>query len=125
MNDESIWKLSAGLSDHGSLDFHISDIAVYDSAHLRGNRGKKKKGDAAGQPVAYSCFPDNVRGMCAAGILWSKGFQGILKNSVWNPDHYVDQQYLPDEIKDARFYEPGDLGYEKQIKERLQKLREQ
>ena len=41
------------------------------------------------------------------------------------PNHYVDQQYLPDEIKDARFYKPGDLGYEKQIKERLQKLREQ
>ena len=41
------------------------------------------------------------------------------------PDHYVDQQYLPDEIKDARFYEPGDLGYEKEIKERLQKLRKQ
>ena len=41
------------------------------------------------------------------------------------PGHYVEQQYLPDEIKDARFYEPGDLGYEKQIKERLQKLREQ
>lgn len=41
------------------------------------------------------------------------------------PNHYVDQQYLPDEIKDARFYEPGDLGYEKKIKERLQKLREQ
>lgn len=39
------------------------------------------------------------------------------------PNHYVDQQYLPDEIKDARFYEPGDLGYEKQIKERLEKLR--
>lgn len=38
------------------------------------------------------------------------------------PDHYVDQQYLPDEIKDARFYEPGELGYEKQIRERLQKL---
>ena len=41
------------------------------------------------------------------------------------PNHYARQQYLPDEIKDARFYEPGDLGYEKQIKERLQKLREQ
>ena len=34
MNDESIWKLSAGISDHGSLDFHFSDIAVYDSTHL-------------------------------------------------------------------------------------------
>ena len=38
------------------------------------------------------------------------------------PGHYVDQQYLPDEIKDARFYEPGDLGYEKNIKEYLQKI---
>ena len=40
------------------------------------------------------------------------------------PDHYVKQQYLPDEIKDARFYEPGVLGYEKTIKERLEKLRQ-
>ena len=39
------------------------------------------------------------------------------------PGHYLDQQYLPDEIKDARFYEPGDLGYEKNIKEYLQKIR--
>lgn len=39
------------------------------------------------------------------------------------PNHYADQQYLPDEIKDARFYEPGDLGYEKQMKEWLQELR--
>ncbi|MCI9440254.1 MAG: replication-associated recombination protein A [Ruminococcus sp.] len=39
------------------------------------------------------------------------------------PDHYVEQQYLPDEIKDARFYEPGGLGYEKEIKEHLSKIR--
>ena len=39
------------------------------------------------------------------------------------PGHYVDQQYLPEEIKDARFYEPGDLGYEKNIKEYLRKIR--
>ena len=39
------------------------------------------------------------------------------------PGHYVDQQYLPDEIKDARFYEPGGLGYEKTIKEYLEKIR--
>lgn len=39
------------------------------------------------------------------------------------PGHYVDQQYLPDEIKDARFYEPGDLGYEKQIRAYLAGLK--
>lgn len=38
------------------------------------------------------------------------------------PNHYVKQQYLPDEIKNARFYEPGDLGYEKEIKEHLSKI---
>lgn len=41
------------------------------------------------------------------------------------PNHYVRQQYLPDEIKDARFYEPGSLGYEKNIADWLKKLREQ
>lgn len=40
------------------------------------------------------------------------------------PNHYVDQQYLPDEIKNARFYEPGTLGYEKKIKEHLEQLRQ-
>lgn len=39
------------------------------------------------------------------------------------PEHYVKQQYLPDEIRDAKFYEPTDIGYEKQIKERLDRLR--
>ncbi len=41
------------------------------------------------------------------------------------PEHYVKQQYLPDEIKTARFYEPGSLGYEEKLKERLEKLRHQ
>lgn len=39
------------------------------------------------------------------------------------PDHYVDQQYLPSEIEGSHFYEPGDLGYEKTIKEYLQKIK--
>ena len=39
------------------------------------------------------------------------------------PEHYVKQQYLPDEIKDAKFYEPTDIGYEKGIKERLERLK--
>ena len=38
------------------------------------------------------------------------------------PEHYVKQQYLPDEIRDARFYEPTDIGYEKGIKERFERL---
>ena len=40
------------------------------------------------------------------------------------PNHYVEQQYLPEEIKDARFYEPGDNGYEKKIKAWMEYIRE-
>ena len=32
------------------------------------------------------------------------------------PNHYVKQQYLPDAIKDMKFYEPSDNGHEKEIK---------
>ena len=39
------------------------------------------------------------------------------------PEHYVKQQYLPDEIQDAVFYEPTEIGHEKNIKERLNRLR--
>ena len=33
------------------------------------------------------------------------------------PGHYVEQQYLPDEVKDERFFTPGENGYEKKIRE--------
>ena len=39
------------------------------------------------------------------------------------PNHYVKQQYLPDEIRDAVFYELGDLGYEKYLKAHLKKVK--
>ena len=39
------------------------------------------------------------------------------------PNHYVKQQYLPDEIKGSVFYHPGDLGKEKEIKEWLPCIR--
>ena len=39
------------------------------------------------------------------------------------PNHYVKQQYLPDEIAGAVFYEPTDMGYEKNIREHLEYIR--
>ncbi len=32
------------------------------------------------------------------------------------PNHYVKQQYLPDPLVGEKFYHPGDIGYEKNIK---------
>lgn len=37
-------------------------------------------------------------------------------------NHYVDQQYLPDEVKDERFYYPSENGYENTIREYFKRL---
>ena len=39
------------------------------------------------------------------------------------PNHYVEQQYLPDEVLGEKFYELSDNGYEKQIKEHFKKIK--
>jgi len=44
------------------------------------------------------------------------------------PQHFVKQDYLPDNLKDNKYYQPGDFGFEKEIKKRMEywaKLRKQ
>ncbi|MGE5528543.1 MAG: hypothetical protein ACM3X6_05310, partial [Patescibacteria group bacterium] len=38
------------------------------------------------------------------------------------PGAYVPQQYLPDNMVGTRFYRPKGEGYERQIKERMERL---
>ena len=38
------------------------------------------------------------------------------------PNHYVEQQYLPDEVAGMRFYEPSENGYENVIREWFRKI---
>ena len=40
------------------------------------------------------------------------------------PKHYVEQQYLPDELVGRKFYNPSDNGYEKTIKEYFRYIHE-
>ena len=39
------------------------------------------------------------------------------------PGHFVRQQYLPDELRGARFYHPSDQGYEGRLAERIEQRR--
>lgn len=40
-------------------------------------------------------------------------------------NHYVKQQYLPNELKDRVFYTPSDQGYENAMKEHLDRIRKE
>lgn len=39
------------------------------------------------------------------------------------PGHYVSQTYLPEELKNKKYYQPSESGYEKRIGEYLRKLK--
>ena len=41
------------------------------------------------------------------------------------PNHYVKQQYLPDELVGRSFYKPSEMGYEKRLKEYLEKIKKE
>lgn len=52
----------------------------------------------------------------------SFGYGQTYKYAHQYPEHFVEQQYLPELLQRKRFYEPTDLGQEKEIKERLKRL---
>ena len=52
----------------------------------------------------------------------SFGYGQTYKYAHLYPEHFVEQQYLPEPLQRKRFYEPTDLGQEKEIKERLKRL---
>ena len=41
------------------------------------------------------------------------------------PNHYVEQQYLPDGLLGSHFYTPTDNGYEADIKNHLKRIKEE
>ena len=57
-----------------------------------------------------------------------KGSQDLKRGTTYlyphdYPDHYVEQNYLPEDLKGSRFYHPGSLGYEKKMKDYLEKIK--
>lgn len=48
-----------------------------------------------------------------AGYLYPHSFE----------NHFVTQQYLPDEVMQEEFYQPGIIGYEQRVAERVQQIR--
>ena len=55
------------------------------------------------------------------------GYHEGYKYAHDSSDAYIPQDYLPDELRNASFYQPGGFGFEKKIAERLEfwrKLRE-
>ena len=81
---------------------------------LRSAQGRVKEKGAASVPLHIRNAPTSL--MKDQG--YGKGYQYPHDH----PDHFVTQNYLPEEIKGARFYHPSTEGLEKRVYERLVRL---
>jgi len=68
--------------------------------------------------------PLHVRNAPTA-LMKSIGYGNDYKYPHNYDGHYVPEQYLPEKLKDRLYFSPSDQGREKEIAERLEKLREQ
>jgi putative ATPase len=53
------------------------------------------------------------------GLMKKLGYGKEYRYAHDYPGHYVAQVYLPERLRDAALYQPGTLGYEKRVAERL------
>lgn len=77
--------------------------------------------DAVGQKKTYA-VPPHLRDAHYPGAGQLGRGTGYLYAHDY-PNHYVRQQYLPDELDGTKFYEPTEIGFERQIHAHLEKLR--
>jgi len=54
-------------------------------------------------------------------LMRQEGYGEGYKYAHDYPEHFVDQQNLPDSLQGKQFYSPGEQGYEKQVTSRLKK----
>lgn len=132
-----------GLADPGALSVAV---AAQQAAHVVGlpeayyplteatlYLALAPKSNSAGR--AYGAAMEDVRRLGATpvplhlrnavtGLMASMGYGRGYQYAHDHPGARIDQQHLPDELKDARYYEPGRHGAEPDLAQRLSRPRD-
>jgi putative ATPase len=127
-----------GLADHRALEvavaakeaYHflgspegelaLAEAAVYLATAPKSNRmylAWKAALDAARETPAAP-VPLHIRN-APTSLMKDLGYGKGYRYAHDDPSGYVAQEYLPEQLKDAAFYQPGPTGFEKKIAERL------
>jgi len=99
----------------------IAQAVVYLATAPKSNRVYLAYGEAleAARNSPAAPVPLHIRN-APTGLMkelgYGKGYQ--YGHSV--PEAYIPQEYLPDQMTGKVFYQPGELGFEKKVKERLE-----
>src|SRR4051812_44955280 len=99
----------------------LAEMVVYLATAPKSNasyRGLNAALDAARETPAAP-VPFHIRN-APTQLMKDLGYHEGYKYAHSAPEAYIPQEYLPDELKGAVFYEPGPFGFEREVAKRLQ-----
>jgi putative ATPase len=104
----------------------LAQAAVYLATAPKSNRVYVAWGAAmkAAMETPAAPVPLHVRN-APTGLMKDLGYGKGYQYAHDAPTGYIPQEYFPEAVKDRVYYEPGDFGFEKKIRERLKWWAEQ
>jgi putative ATPase len=98
----------------------LAEMIVYLATAPKSNRSMKALSSAleAAQRHPAEPVPLHIRNAPTA-LMKELGYNKGYEYAHNVPEAYIPQEYLPERLKDLRFYEPGPFGFEKEIAKRM------
>jgi len=95
---------------------YLASVPKSNAAYLAINQAMQDVKESSPEPV-----PLHLRNAPTA-LMKKEGYARDYKYPHDYPEHFVEENYLPDGKKAKIYYQPTDQGYEKTIRERLDRL---
>jgi putative ATPase len=98
----------------------LAEMTIYLATAPKSNSAKVALGAAlaAAQATPAAPVPMHIRN-APTGLMKQLGYGKGYQYAHDSPDAYLPQEYLPDELRGTRLYQPGSFGYEKKVAERI------
>jgi putative ATPase len=99
----------------------LAEMTIYLATAPKSNSAKAALGAAleAAQQTPAAPVPLHIRN-APTPLMKELGYHKGYRYAHDSPEAYQAQEYLPDELRGATFYSPGQFGHEKKIAERLE-----
>jgi putative ATPase len=98
---------------------YLASAPKSNSALMAYEKARKDVRETRNEPV-----PLHLRNP-VTDMMKEMGYGKDYKYAHKYPDHYVPQQFLPDKLRGRRYYQPSDQGFERTIRDRLRRLRDE
>jgi len=98
----------------------LAEMTIYLATAPKSNAVVRALGSArqAATDSPAAAVPLHIRN-APTSLMKELGYGADYRYSHDSPDHYIAQDYLPEALHGASFYEPGGFGFEKRIAERM------